>query len=764
MKLIATTRCAILTALFLLLVNIGVAQAQSTAFTYQGKLTNGVGPATGSYDFQFKLFDAQTVGTQLGTTNAPTSVAVNSGIFTVTLDFGAAAFPGANRWLEISVRLAGTGAFTTLSPRQQITATPYAINSLNATAATNATTAVNFSGSLIGDVTGGQSATAIANNAVTGAKIATGQVVKSLNGFFDAVTLAAGSNITLTPSGNTLTIGAAGAANNWSLTGNAGSNPSLNFIGTTDNQPLAFRINGAEVMRMIAGGNVGIGTPTPAGLLHVKGASPVRILGEVSTLAGAEFVDFMARNTPFSSDMGGMRIQRQVSTGDVDTLFFAAASGSSMSEAMRVKGNGNVGIGTPTPGYKLDVADRMRVRQAGGNTAGIWLYQTTPANDRAFVGMVDDTHVGFYGNTGAGFGLTMNTTNGGVGIGTTDVSQFVKLDVSGGNFTHAVRGNSFLGIGVWGSSGGGTGVYGDGGTSGTGVEGTSGGNGTGVKGSSMTGDGVVGVSTSHYGVSGRTASTGFNVAGVFGEATASSGNVVGVYGRSLNDTSGTGVAGFGRATGGYFSSSGNVGTGVGAYGTGDQYGVDGQSPNGTGVIGTGRFGVSGFGHTGGYGGYFNNVDPGQIALFVEGTGRMNVLQVAGSDVAERFDAVLEAKPGLVVAIDPDHPGQLAIAHRAYNRRVAGVISGANKLDAGMVLADLPGSKNSLPVALSGRVWVYCDATRSAIHPGDLLTTSNTPGHAMKVTNHAKAQGAIIGKAMTGLKSGRGLVLVLVTLQ
>ena len=143
---------------------------------------------------------------------------------------------------------------------------------------------------------------------------------------------------------------------------------------------------------------------------------------------------------------------------------------------------------------------------------------------------------------------------------------------------------------------------------------------------------------------------------------------------------------------------------------------------------------------------------------------MNVLQVAGSDVAERFDAVAEAKPGLVVAIDPNHPGQLSIARNAYDRRVAGVISGANKLDAGMVLSDLPGSKNSLPVALSGRVWVYCDATRSAIQPGDLLTTSNIPGHAMKVTNHAKAQGATIGKAMTGLQSGRGLVLVLVTLQ
>ena len=68
------------------------------------------------------------------------------------------------------------------------------------------------------------------------------------------------------------------------------------------------------------------------------------------------------------------------------------------------------------------------------------------------------------------------------------------------------------------------------------------------------------------------------------------------------------------------------------------------------------------------------------------------------------------------------------------------------------------------MALSGRVYVLADATSGGIEPGDLLTTSDTPGHAMKVTDHAKAQGAILGKAMSGLSTGKGLVLVLVTLQ
>ena len=69
-----------------------------------------------------------------------------------------------------------------------------------------------------------------------------------------------------------------------------------------------------------------------------------------------------------------------------------------------------------------------------------------------------------------------------------------------------------------------------------------------------------------------------------------------------------------------------------------------------------------------------------------------------------------------------------------------------------------------PVALTGRVYVRCDASKNAIEPGDFLTTSELPGYAMKVTDHAKAQGAIIGKAMTSLVKGQGLVLVLVSLQ
>lgn len=151
-------------------------------------------------------------------------------------------------------------------------------------------------------------------------------------------------------------------------------------------------------------------------------------------------------------------------------------------------------------------------------------------------------------------------------------------------------------------------------------------------------------------------------------------------------------------------------------------------------------------------------------LEVVGTARVQVLEIMGADLAEKFPVTEQVDPGMVVEIDSDHPGKLRLSRGSYNRRVAGVVSGANGLPVGAVLGHLPGNEDAPPIALSGRVWVQCDATQKAIEPGDLLTTSDTPGHAMKATNHIRAQGAIIGKAMTRLDNGNGLVLVLVSLQ
>jgi hypothetical protein len=139
----------------------------------------------------------------------------------------------------------------------------------------------------------------------------------------------------------------------------------------------------------------------------------------------------------------------------------------------------------------------------------------------------------------------------------------------------------------------------------------------------------------------------------------------------------------------------------------------------------------------------------------------------GSDLAEPFQIAPGEKDipeGSVVVIDEANPGQLKRSDRPYDTCVAGVVSGANGIHPGIQMQQkglLEGGKN---VALTGRVYVQADASYGAIKPGDLLTSSATPGCAMRVSDHAKAQGAILGKAMTGLKDGQGMVLVLVTLQ
>jgi hypothetical protein len=146
-----------------------------------------------------------------------------------------------------------------------------------------------------------------------------------------------------------------------------------------------------------------------------------------------------------------------------------------------------------------------------------------------------------------------------------------------------------------------------------------------------------------------------------------------------------------------------------------------------------------------------------------------VLQITGgADLSEQFDVTAskdELAPGLIVCIDPEHPGRLVESTRAYDRTVAGVMSGAGGVKPGMLMGQQGTAVDGKhPVALSGRVYCEADASNGAIHPGDLLTTSGTPGHAMKVTDYDKAHGAIIGKAMSSLDHGEGLVLVLVSLQ
>ncbi len=173
----------------------------------------------------------------------------------------------------------------------------------------------------------------------------------------------------------------------------------------------------------------------------------------------------------------------------------------------------------------------------------------------------------------------------------------------------------------------------------------------------------------------------------------------------------------------------------------------------------------------------NNAGQATIVLDAEfnagGDGRITteVLQITGgADLSEQFEVLTPVSdlipgPGMVVSIGGDTLGSLEISRRAYDRRVAGVISGAGGVQPGMLMGQRgTAADGQYPVALTGRVYVWVDADLAPVEAGDLLTTSATPGHAQKVTDHEKSQGSVLGKAMSGLASGRGLVLTLVSLQ
>ena len=264
------TKSILLAALALGLTSNALAQG-TTAFTYQGRLNGSGGPVTGSYDLKFAVYDAVASGNAVSSVLTNTATTVTNGLFTLTLDFGSGVFTGSARWLDLAVRTNGNGAFTALAPRQPLTPAPYALFAPTAGVAATAATA-----------------SSVANNGVSGPAIASGQVVKSLNGLHDAVTLAPGANVSLVTNGNALTISAAGGGTNggWATTGNAGTTPTVHFLGTTDGQPLVVKAN-----------NVGINTNNPQAALHVNGTVvATRFAGDGSGLTNVPAAPFTLKN------------------------------------------------------------------------------------------------------------------------------------------------------------------------------------------------------------------------------------------------------------------------------------------------------------------------------------------------------------------------------------------------------------------------------------------------------------------------------------
>ncbi|MGV1009056.1 MAG: hypothetical protein ACOYBY_10700 [Dermatophilaceae bacterium] len=238
---------------------------------------------------------------------------------------------------------------------------------------------------------------------------------------------------------------------------------------------------------------------------------------------------------------------------------------------------------------------------------------------------------------------------------------------------------------------------------------------------------------------------------------------VGVHGEATA-TGGAGVHGVGAPGG-----SGVIGT----VASGSGVGVLGRSPAGVGVQGESTSGLAGQ-FTGdvtisgqasvGHGLVVGTAGPG-ARLEMHGDIRVtgDVL-LLGADCAEAFPVPegADAEPGTVMVLADD--GSVCPSDTAYDRRVAGIVSGAGDLRPGIRLGAGRATLGLTPVALAGTAYCKVDATYGDIRVGDLLTTSPTPGHAMKAADATQAFGAVLGKALRPLASGTGLVPVLVALQ
>jgi len=520
--------------------------AQTTAFAYQGRLNISGSPANGIYDFTFQAFDAVTAGNNFGGVVAVNAIGVTNGLFTALVDLGATPFTGPARWLQITVRTSGGGAYTTLLPREQITPTPYAIYSANA-------------GTL-----GGQSGSAyVAKSGDT--------MTGSLNLPANGLTLA--GNQLVASSGN---VGIGTLNPQYPLVVRGGSRPfawERYVSGVQSGKTWAWEVDGAGTylrnatdvtlpLTILNGGNVGIGTINPEGTLSLYSPGSDLIF-KLEDRRTATTGDFLSKQAFY--DYGGeaayIGLRHNFYLGSAPRAIVFGLSGS---EKMRIANDGKVGIGTTSPDAALHV-----INPTGFNLPGIHLEQP------------------------AGF----------------DFAQF-RMNVTGFPY--------------WAMA-------------------------------------------------------------------VSSGAAP-----SLN---------------------------------------------------------------------FNTSAANRMSLGYDGTLQVQVLQINGADVAEPFELSTKDIPkGSVVIIDEENPGRLKLSDHAYDKRVAGILSGANGVRSGISLKQQGFNDGGENVALSGRVYAFADASYGGIKPGDMLTTSQTPGHCMKVKNQGKDQGSIIGKAMSSLPKGKGMVLVLVTLQ
>jgi len=434
----------------------------------------------------------------------------------------------------------------------------------------------------------------------------------------------------------------------------------------------------------------------------------------------------------------------------------------------------NVGIGTANPTAKLDVLGDLKARK--GNLG----FQNTNTGDDAFVAGNGNAASGLNSSIAGGFQNTVNSTRSFIGGGGQNLVNGQYSAILGGAYNRVLADYASIGVGYFDTV---QAIYG------------------GVSSGTRNSAGNEAADTAAF-VGGGSYNS---VSARYGAITGGTGNIVsGRYGTVAGGQANSVEGDYGTIGGGSENIVGSQGVGTVAGGAANQaLGSGSMIPGG---IDNATYGITSFAagaHAKAmYDGSFvwsdfgpndySSTDENQVLFRARGgfyiadaynvntielnptTRRITINNSSGTpvvelgeglDYAEIFSTSTEnLEPGTVMIIDPENPGQLTISRDAYDKKVSGIIAGANGLGTGVKLGRKTEAGDE-SIALAGRVYCNVDASYGAIEPGDLLTTSPTPGHAMVVKDHSKAVGSILGKAMEPLATGeKGKILVLVTLQ
>lgn len=368
-----------------LFITLNAAFAQGTAFTYQGRLNDQGDWANGSYDLTFALFNAGSGGNPVAGPVTNPAVTVSNGLFTTSVDFGNA-FTGAGEWLEIAASTNGANAFNTLTPRQQLTPVPYAI----------------IAGSLTGTISGAGLSGSYTNQVL----------MENVNNQFGGVFSGDGSGLS---SVNAYSLNGLTSEGFWKLGGNAGADPTNGaFLGTTDNLPLEFHVNGSPALRFesafdtyfnvpalnIIGGG-GVGNTISNGLFGatVFGGESNRVTGNFATVvggrlntAGARYATVMGVAS-LASGIGSTAIGAGcVATGGGATALGQTSTASGDLSTALGQGCNAGGFGSTAMGYSCTTTGSFNTAMGIGSSASrigstaLGYYTTASGNESTALG------------------------------------------------------------------------------------------------------------------------------------------------------------------------------------------------------------------------------------------------------------------------------------------------------------------------------------------------------------------------------------------